>query len=72
MVDKIKQADFSKESDFKSELRQQLFGHREKSKKGNVIESPMRFKALSMEELEMVNAAGDKSMMLGQNKEKEK
>lgn len=54
--EKIKMADFSKETDLKEKLRERLFG-----KKNNVIQFPNSSDAveLDMDSLEYVAAAGD-------------
>lgn len=62
IVDRISQADFSKETDFKNTLRRKLFGEQDNKGSGKVINSPIRFQSLSIEDLEMVSAAGELHM----------
>ena len=45
IVDRISQADFSKETDFKNTLRRKLFGEQDNKGSGKVINSPIRFQS---------------------------
>ena len=61
ILDKLNQADFSKETDFKNELYARLFGQKARTGSGQnkVLGGATKFRTLSFEELEMVNAAGE-------------
>ena len=71
MIDTIQRADFSRETDFKNELYRKLFGQRG-SGQGKVIGGAMKFQALSIEELGMVNAAGNLHMQQAQKEKSDK
>lgn len=74
MIDTIQRADFSRETDFKNELYRKLFGQKENrgSGQGKVIGGAMKFQALSIEELGMVNAAGNLHMQQAQKEKSDK
>lgn len=72
--------DFSGETDLKDRLRKQLFGNREQSisdqnsRNRNDDDSSRKFPArqLSLDELELVNAAGDPAMQQQNSAKREK
>ena len=61
LTDMIVRADFSSETDFKEVLRTRLFKNKPNQKSGI-----LQFQRLSEAELDMVAAAGDKSLLMQQ------
>ncbi len=58
LIDMVVRADFSAETDFKETLRRKLFEN--KARKSGVLQ----FQRLSDDALNMVSAAGDKSLLI--------